>query len=91
MPHPLAADLLAGYFNTTSITNDTTIPDALVLAAVTFPVLNRPENPLAEQAVLFRFIGSVVDGFGLEHLAIGLIQDHLRAHDAQSDGLDALA
>ena len=38
---------------------------ALIFTAMAFPVLHRSENTLAEQAVFFRFLRSVVYGFGL--------------------------
>ena len=40
-----------------------------VLAARAFPVLFRAKDALAEQAVLFRTVGAIVDRLGLLHLA----------------------
>ena len=42
---------------------------AFVLAACAFPVPFRPENTLAEQTVLFRTIGTIIDRLGLANLA----------------------
>src|SRR5262249_1652052 len=44
---------------------------APVLAAGAFPVLFRAEDTFAEQAVLFRTVGAVVDGFRFFYLAEG--------------------
>ena len=44
---------------------------AAILAAGAFPVLLRPEDALAEQAVLFGAVGAVVDGFRLLDFAEG--------------------
>ena len=49
---------------------DAAVADALVLAAVALPVLDRAEDPLAEQAVLLRLERAVVDGLRLGHLAV---------------------
>src|SRR6266571_1689314 len=50
--HALATDAAQGDFDAAAIADHTTITDALVLAAVAFPVLDRTEDALAEQAVL---------------------------------------
>ena len=52
--HPLAAHLGAGDLDAAALADDAAEADALVLAAVALPVLGRPEDLLAEQAVLLR-------------------------------------
>ena len=67
--HALAPHLAQGHFDAAAIADHAAIADALVLAAMTFPVLDRTENALAEQAVLFRLERAVVDGLGLGDFA----------------------
>src|SRR6185437_5327477 len=57
------------HFDAAPVADHAAIADALVLAAMAFPVLDRTEDALAEQAVLFGLERAVVDGFGLGHLA----------------------
>jgi len=72
MPGPFPSDLLLGNFNTTTVADDPFVTDPLVLAAVAFPVFYRPEDPFAKQSVTFGFVGPVIDGFGLQYLAIDI-------------------
>src|SRR6267378_2992386 len=67
--HALATDAAQGYFDAAAIADHTAITDALVLAAVAFPVLDRAKAPLAEQAILLRLERAVVDRLGLQNLA----------------------
>src|SRR5207247_1632678 len=68
--HPLAANLRPGDLHPAALTDDALEPDPLVLAAVAFPVPGRTEDALAEQAVLLRLQGPVVDGLRLLDLAV---------------------
>ena len=68
--HALAADLRARDLDAAALADDALEPDALVLAAVALPVLGRPEDLLAEQAVLLGAQRAVVDRLGLLHLAV---------------------
>ena len=52
------------------VAHDAFISDSLVLSAVTFPVLRRSEDPLAEKSVLLRLEGSVVDSFRLRNFSV---------------------
>src|SRR4051812_31566163 len=67
--HALATDAAQGDFDAAAIADHSTVANSLVFTAVAFPVLDRTEDALAEQAVLFGLERAVVDGFGLEHLA----------------------
>ena len=67
--HALAAHLAQGHFDAATIADHTAIADALVLAAMTFPVLDRTEDALAEQAVLLGLERAVVDCLGLGDFA----------------------
>src|SRR5205823_10843438 len=67
--HALATDAAQGDFDAAAIADHSTVANSLVFAAVAFPVLDRTEDALAEQAILFRLERAVVDGLGLENLA----------------------
>ena len=44
-----------GNFYAATVADDTFISDSLILTAMAFPVLHRPENLFAEKTVFFRF------------------------------------
>ena len=69
--HALAAHLVTRYFNATTLTNETLDVDALVLTTGTLPSLLRSEDLLAEESVLLRLVGAVVNGFWLLDFARG--------------------
>ena len=50
--HTLSAHLCTGNLNAAALADLTLIADALILTAVTFPVLLGPENALAEETAL---------------------------------------
>ena len=75
--HAFAAHLLLGHLHTAAVADDPLVADALVFAAMAFVVLDRAEDTLAEQTVALGLVGTVVNGFGLEHLAARLCQDLL--------------
>src|SRR5690606_20423754 len=76
--HPLAAHLAAGHLDAAALTDDALEADALVLAAVALPVPGGAEALLAEEPVLLRLEGAVVDGLRLLDLAVGPGADVLR-------------
>ena len=86
--HALAADLSAGNFDTALIADLALIADALILAAVAFPVLGRSKNALAEQAVALRLQGAVVDGFRFLDLAIAPGTDLVGRSKADLDRIE---
>ena len=69
MTHALAPDLAERDFHAASVTNHAAIADPLVLPAMAFPVLDRTEDALTEQAVLLGLERAVVNGFGLGDFA----------------------
>src|SRR5439155_17911689 len=87
--HPLAPHLGARDLDAAALTDDALEPDALVLAAVALPVLGRPEDLLAEQAVLLGLERAVVDRLRLLHLAVRPHADLLRGgeRDGQLGGV----
>ena len=76
--HPLAADPRACNFHTAAVTDNATVTDALVLPAEALPVLGGTEYSLAEESVLLRAEGAVVDGLRLGNLAVGPATDLFR-------------
>ena len=80
--HALTADLGAGDLDAALVADLTLIADALILAAVAFPVLRGSKNALAEQAVTLGLERAVVDGLGLFHFAGGPGKDHFRGGNA---------
>ena len=87
--HALAADAGAGDFHAAAVADDAAEADALVLAAEAFPVLGGAEDSLAEQAVLLRAKGAVVDGFRLGNLAVGPAANLLRRGDGDANSVEA--
>ena len=67
-----ATHFLFGHFHTATVADDAFIANALVLAAMALVVLGGTEDAFAEQAVALGLVGSVVDGFGLQHFAVGV-------------------
>ena len=63
MAHPFAPNQASRNLHPAFIANYAFIANFLVFAAITFPILGRPENALAEQAVFLRFLRSVIYGF----------------------------
>ena len=70
VPHALPAYFFLGYLNPTAIADNAFVADTLILTAVAFPVLYRPENTLAKQAAHLRLVGTVVDGFRLGYFTV---------------------
>src|SRR5205085_3757802 len=75
--HALAADLGSGDLDAAALADDALEADALVLAAVALPVLGGTEDLLAEEPVLLRLQGAVVDGLRLLDLAVGPRPDRI--------------
>jgi hypothetical protein len=82
--HPLAAHLGAGDLDATALTDDALEAHALVLAAGALPVPGGAEDLLAEEPVLLRLEGAVVDGLGLLDLAVAPLADVLRGGQADA-------
>ena len=68
--HPLTAHLGAGDLDAAALADDALEADPLVLPAVALPVAGRTEDLLAEEPVLLRLEGAVVDGLRLLDLAV---------------------
>src|SRR5262249_35671735 len=65
MPRALAADAAVRDFDAATVADHAFVLQARVFAAGALPILLRTEDALAEKAVLFGPISSVVDGFRL--------------------------
>jgi hypothetical protein len=70
MTHSLPANFGLRNLHAASVADDTPETNPLIFAAVAFPILDRTENPFAEQPVFLRLETAVVYGFGLGNLAI---------------------
>src|SRR6266852_3570481 len=90
MAHAVAPHLRQGDLDAAFLADDAAVLHALVLAAQAFVVLDRPEDPGAEQPVPLRLEGAVVDRLGLLDLAVGPGTDALRAGDRDADLVEAL-
>ena len=77
VPHAFAAHFFLGHLHTATVADDAFVTDALVLAAVAFPIFHGAENPLAEKTAHFGLVSPVVDCFRLCDFAIGTVQDGL--------------
>ena len=82
--HALAAHLGQRDLDATLLADDTAMLQTLVLAAQALVVLDRSENPGAEQPVPFRLERAVVDGLGLLHFAKRPRTDHFRGRKADA-------
>ena len=83
--HALAAHAAVRHLHAATVADDALVLRALVLAAGAFPVALRPEDALAEQAVLFGAVGAVVDGLGLLHFAEGPRTNVVRAGEVNAN------
>ena len=82
--HPLAAHLGASDLDAAALADDALEADALVLTAVALPVPGRTEDLLAEEPVLLRLEGAVVDGFRLLDLAVRPLTDVVGGGEADA-------
>src|SRR5690606_742634 len=78
MAHALAAHARQGHFHAALLADDALVLHALVLAAKTLVVLDRPEDARTEKAVTLRLAGAVVDRLRLIDLAARPGKDLLR-------------
>ncbi len=85
MPHALPTHLGLGHFHTTTIADYAAVFDALVFSAGAFPVLYRPEYPLAEQPARLRLECPVVDRFRVLNLPVRPGPDRVRRRNLYSD------
>ena len=88
--HPLPANFFLRYFNPTTVAHNPLVADPLVLTAIAFIILDRPEDALAEKTIALGFVRAVVDGFRLEHFAIGTLQNFIRRGQADGDAVKIL-
>ena len=90
MAHAFPAHPRQGDFYAAAIANDAAVLDPLVLAAITFPVPHRPENPFAEQAAFFWFERPVIDRLRILYFAVRPGPDYIRGCDANTDAIKGL-
>src|SRR5439155_7131443 len=88
MSQALATDFGQCDFHTTLVADHSAVLHALVFAAETLPVGDRAENAGAEQAIALRLKSTIVDGFGLRHLAMRPAPDLFRRGQADANGIE---
>ena len=66
----LPTDLGLRHLDLALVAYHSPVPDSLILATVTLPVLDRAEDSLAEKAIPLRLKGPVVDGLRLGDLTV---------------------
>ena len=81
MAHALAANAGLGDFDTTFITDNAAVTDALVFTTVTFVIFGRSKDAFTEQTIFFWFERSVVDGFWLGNFTKRPTSDSVRRGD----------
>ena len=83
--HALAPDARLGHFHAAAVADHAAMLDPLVLAAGTFPVLDRAKNPLAKKPALLWLECAVVDGLRVLDLTLGPRPDGLRGSHSDGD------
>ncbi len=68
MSYSLASYLFLRYFNTTPITDNSSISNSLIFPTMTFPVFYRSKYPFTKKTILLWLIGSIVDCLWLKNL-----------------------
>jgi hypothetical protein len=77
MSNTVTSYFFLGDFDPTTVTNNPFVSDSLVFTTGTFKVFDRAEDTLTKQTVTLRFMGSIIDSFGLENFTSRITQDHL--------------
>src|SRR5699024_377288 len=77
MPHTVTSYFLFGYLYTTSVTNDSLIPDSFVLPASTFIIFYRSKNSLTSESISLRLMCTVIYSFRFKHLSTRFCQNRL--------------
>ena len=90
MTHALTTNPREGHLNTTTVTDDALVFDALVFSAGALPVAGRSEDPLAEESPFFRLECPVVDSFRIENLAMGPRTDGLGIGNGNGDLVEGI-
>ena len=78
----LTTHLFLGHFHTTTVAHDAFVADALILSAVALIVLGRTEDAFAEKSIALGLVGAIVDGFGFQYFAIGVLLNFFRRSQA---------
>ncbi len=84
--HPLATDAGVSHFHPATVADDALVLRALVLAATTFVVPLGTEDAFAEETVLFRTVGAIVDRLGFLDLTEAPTPDVVGAGEGDPDG-----
>src|SRR3990167_8304298 len=81
MSHPFAANRRMRYFNITLVANHIFITDFFILAAITFVIFCRTKNPFGKEAVFFRPLSAVINGFRFYNFTMRPFQYFFRRGD----------
>ena len=87
MSHALTTHLGASDLNAAAITDLSFVADLLILAAMAFPILCRPEDPFTEQTVAFGLQSTVVDSLRFLYLTIRPGHDSFRRGNSNLYGI----
>jgi hypothetical protein len=88
VPHPLAPHLRQRHLDAALVADHPAIADPLELPAVALPVLDRTEDPLAEEAVPLRLERAVVDRLRLRDLTEAPRADLVRRGELHLDEVE---
>ena len=69
MSHSLTADFLFSDLNTAAVAHNPLVSYPFIFSAVAFVILNRSEDPFAEESVTLWLVGPVVDCLRFQNLA----------------------
>ena len=84
--HAFATPFFGNDFNAAMFAGDTLVADLFVFATVAFVIFDRTKNLLAEQTAHFRFLRTVVNGFGTSHFALAPRADFVWRGESDLDG-----
>src|SRR5439155_23320413 len=88
VPQTLAAHLGLRDLHAAAIADHAAVADALVLAAVALPVLDRTEDLLAKETVPLRLERPVVDRLGPRYFPVRPTPDRLRRGQHDPNGIE---
>ena len=88
--HALAAHPGRRHLHTALLADDALVANPLVFAAVALIVFGGTKDALAEQAVPLGPQRAVVDGFGLQNLTVGPLEDLFGRGQANANGIKVI-
>ena len=89
--HALTTYFGLSYFNTTLLTDHTTVLETLVLTTQTFVIFDRTKDTRTEQTITFWLEGTVVNGFWLFNFTKRPGTNHIRRGEADADCIELVS